>query len=179
MVLVYCCMRSDKYREEYGMVQKVRVQDGVIVYTATEDDQPLEMGVRGSVTVTQSLTVGNDPSAESYIRTQGTGDLVISANLSGSIKLRTDTGGIELNGMKWPVARTPNIGSFLSVAQTGVLNYNEFPIGVVSANTLSSTDLNAQYPTALPGQFVLGPSVLYFCTGLTGNRWRIISATVA
>ena len=84
MVLVYCCMRSDKYREEYGMVQKVRVQDGVIVYTATEDDQPLEMGVRGSVTVTQSLTVGNDPSAESYIRTQGSGDLVISANLSGS-----------------------------------------------------------------------------------------------
>ena len=161
------------------MVQKVRVQDGVIVYTATEDNQPLEMGVRGSVTVTKSLTVGNDASAESYIRTRGTGDLIISANLSGSIKLSTDTGGIELNGMKWPASSTPNIGSFLSVAQNGILKYTEFPIGVVSANTLSSTDLNARFPAALPGQFVLGPSVLYFCTGLTGSRWRIVAATVA
>ena len=97
------------------MVQKVRVQDGIIVYTATEDGQPLEMGVRGSVKVTHNLTVGNDASAESFIRTQGTGDLSITAVQTGNIKIRTETGSIVLNDVKWPDGRNPGVGTYLAV----------------------------------------------------------------
>ena len=162
------------------MVQKVRVQDGVIVYTATEDEQQLEMGVRGSVTVTKTVTVGDDPNADSYIRTQGSGNLILTTALAGNLHLRTDTGSVMLNDVRWPDNRRPAVGTFLSVTSAGALSFTEFAIGVVARDNASAFDLNTQFPVASPGQVVLGPSVIYLCVNPAGSssKWRRIPATI-
>lgn len=158
------------------MVQKVRVQDGTIVYTSTDDGVPVNMGVKGNVSVTQTVSVGQDPTADGFIRTLGSGNLILTTNLGKNIILAPDNGRVVLNNVLWPAEQSPNSGAFVGVTSTGTLSYCPFVLGVESSDTVTDVILDTKYPSAMNGQIVLGPNVIYYCVGTVGDRWRIINA---
>lgn len=158
------------------MVQKVRVQDGNIVYTSTDDNQLINMGIKGNVTVTEQLNVGNNPAADGIIRTAGSGNMVLTTVQGGNIVLAPVGGRVVVNNVLWPSSTTPYTGSFLGVTSTGVLSYCPFIMGIESVDTLSDAELDIRYPSAIPGQSVLGPNVIYYCVGTAGDKWRIVNA---
>lgn len=161
------------------MVQKVSVQDGIIVYTSTDETQHVNMGIKGNVTVTRAITVGDSDTEDSYIRALGTGNIRVVTNANGNIMLSPSAGNVLIDGMVWPKNVTPPVGSFLAVTSASKLDYCPLVLGTERTNNLTSLALDDKYYDAVPGQIVLGPSVIYLCVDLSARRWRIIPATPA
>lgn len=162
------------------MAQKIKVQDGVVVYSTTDPlTTDLDFGIRGNLDVKTSVSVGDDPLADGSISTPpGSGvDLVISTNtdglLDGSIVLAPVAGGnIVLNQVVWPTNfATP--GMFLAATGANVLDYELLVLGIVGSDILSDSALNVSFPGTIPGQVVAGPTVVYTCVSTTGGgTWR-------
>ena len=161
------------------MVQKVSVQDGIIVYTSTDETRHVNMGIKGNVTVTRAITVGDSETEDSYIRALGSGNIRIVTNAMGDIMLTPASGNVVMDGIRWPKSVNPPIGAFLAVSATNRLNYCPLVLGTEETNILTSAALVEKYPNAVPGQIVLGPTVIYLCVDLSSRRWRIIPATPA
>lgn len=158
------------------MVQKVRLQDGVIVYTGVEDGDPIYMGVRGEITVTDRVVIGESNTYNSYIRKLGSGTLSIVAEGGSNLALSTNAGVLTINGIRWPSVSAVR-GSFLATSNNNTLQFYPFIAGVNQSDTLTSYDLSALYTDASVGQVVLGPNVMYYCTG--PGSWRVIAAPPA
>lgn len=163
------------------MAQRIKVQDGRIVYESTDTSYDISMDVKGQMNVTKELNVGDDPLADGIISTPDNSpvDLIITTNTdgisSGNLRLQP-LGNIILNNVAWPPAsETPVPGMFLGVSSLNNLGFYSFALSPLAPNdNLSEIDLNILYPTATIGQFAIGPNVLYFCIG--SGEWRTSAA---
>jgi len=157
------------------MTQKIKVQNGNVVYS-TPDGTDVNLTVEGDAHVHTVVRVGTDINASGQISTPdgSTADLVIKTETdglaSGSIKLEPALGGnILLNQAIWPTNfATP--GMFLGVSDLNVLSYQLLVLGIVGSDTLTSGQLAIDYPDAIPGQIVAGPTVIYTC--ISSGTWR-------
>ena len=158
------------------MAQKIKVQDGNIVYSSAD---PLTLDVafdiKGVLDVTTAVTIGDDPLADGTISTPAGSnvDLILSTNTnvtSGDIRLAPALGGnIVLGGTVWPTT-SPTPGNFVAVSAPNVLSYTLLVLGIVGSDTLNNSQLNLLFPTAIPGQSVAGPTVVYQC--VSSGQWR-------
>jgi hypothetical protein len=164
------------------MAQRIKVQDGRIVYESTDTSYDISMDVKGQMNVTKELNVGDDPLADGVISTPDDSpvDLIITTNTDGfsygNIRLQpTPNGNILLNNVSWPDGSvTPTPGMFIGSSNVNELQFYSFTIGVEASDYLSESNLNLLYPNAQPGQSVLGPSVIYYCAA--SNIWRTLGA---
>jgi len=157
------------------MAEKVKVQDGVIVYSAADPSQALQFGVAGQLNVSNELNVGTSPAQGGIVSTPANSDLLVSSGRDLFIHQGT-TGGLYLNNVKWPTGGvTPVPGMYVGVTTTNALEYHSFIIGSEASNTLTMAQLNTNYPSAQPGQSVFGPAVIYTC--IATSQWRIIATT--
>jgi len=151
------------------MAQKIKIQDGNIVYVASDPSYDVNFGINGQLNVTKELNVGNDPLADGTISTPPGIDLNIVPD--GNLSLQPTSGNILLNNVTWPLG-TPNPGDIIISETLGNLNYRPLVLAIVGSDSLTTGQLNIAYPNALPGQTVAGPTVVYQCVG-TG-LWRIL-----
>ncbi len=165
------------------MAQKIKPQDGIVTYTSPDVLLPVEMNINGQMNVRDSVNVGDDILLDGIISTAD-GSLINSPNLEittgayGSLNIHQhSTGGrLTFNNVQWPPgAIIPNPGMFLGITATNTLEYLPFVLGFNPSDTLTLADLNGLYPSALPGQNVIGTNVIYLCIS-TGD-WRIIATT--
>ena len=156
------------------MAQKVKVQDGNIVYSAADPAQSVNFGVNGQLNVTKELNVGDDPFADGVITAPPNVDLIISTDGTGNLRFESGA-SILLNNVAWPDGTvSPVPGMFLGVTSLNNLQFIPFIIGVAPTDSETSADLNLLFPTAQPGQFAAGPTVVYQSLG-SGN-WRKLGA---
>jgi len=155
------------------MAQKIKVQDGSIVYSSTDPGNPdVNLQINGLLDVTKEVNVGNDPLANGEITTPVDVDLEITVSGTGKIKLQTGSspGGIVLNNIEWPPVDTiPTPGNFLAVSSINTLSYELLVLGHQDSDILTSIDLDLLYPGAIPGQIVSGNTVIYTCISL--GQW--------
>jgi hypothetical protein len=96
--------------------------------------------------------------------------LLVDSN--GNLNLSAP-GNVVLNGVIWPTAgNSISSGMYIGATQYNTLAYLPFYVGSATSDTLTSADLYSQFPTALPGQSVIGPTVVYECVGL--GIWRTL-----
>ncbi len=165
------------------MAQRIIVQDGNILYAASDEADWVNFTVAGQVSVTKVLNVGDDPTIDGVLSTPpGSGvDIIISTETdgvtNGNIRLEPVAGGsIVLNNTAWPDGTTtPNTGMFLGASGVNELQFYSFIFALNGSNSLTSSQLNSTYSAIQPGQVVLGPSVIYYFIG--SGLWRLISAT--
>jgi len=122
------------------MAQKILVQDGNIIYAASDPAYDVNFGVNGQVNVTKQITVGDNIAAPGLISTPiGSGvDLIFRTNtdgvLNGNIKLEpVASGNILLNNVAWPdgtVAPVP--GMYLGVSALNNLQFLVLPVPAAS-----------------------------------------------
>jgi hypothetical protein len=154
------------------MAQKIKVQDGNIVYSASDPAYAVNFGINGQLNVTKQLNVGDNPLADGTLTTPIGADLIISTGLGGNIRLEP-VGSILLNNSAWPDGSVqPHPGMFLGSSGVNVLQFYSFIIGLAGSDSLSEAQLNIDYPTAQPGQSVAGPTVVYTCIGI--GTWRTL-----
>ena len=163
------------------MTQKIKVQDGNIVYSNSDPTQPANMTVLGTATVTDEFTVGNINSPIDGVISTGDGTLSSRARLDITTGLYGDLniyqsptdGQLFLNNARWPSGATQPIpGMFIGSSALNELEYYKFVIANNPNDSLTSADLIALYPNAQTGQSVVGPTVVYQCVGT--NSWRIL-----
>ncbi len=162
------------------MAQKIKVQDGIIVYSSADPVQPVDVTVLGNINVTQELMVGSNitgPASALITTVPGTvftqSILEITTGAYGTINLHQNaTGGVlTINGAKWPnSASQPTPGMFLGSSAASTLEYYPFILGMTSSDILTDSELNALYPTAQPGQSAVGPVVVYYA--VAPGQWR-------
>ncbi len=156
-------------------MQKIKVQNGKIVYTTTDPDTDLEFQVSGNVVVTKQVTVGNDDSIDGILTTDA-GSLNITA--FQSLHLEQGAGALTLNGVQWPDGTVqPNPGMFLGVSAQNTLQYYSFVIAFNGSDVLTESALNTAYPDARTGQSVVGPTVIYQC--ISAGAWRVLGGARA
>lgn len=154
------------------MTQKIQVQDGNIIYAASDPTQQVNMEVDGKVTVAGNLVVGGNPDANGTISSPSSGNLTITTSVGGNVII-DPAGNIVLKDAVWPDGTvTPVPGMFLGVDALNALQYYAFALATVGSDTLTASDLNIAYPNAKIGQFVVGPTVVYLCVG--ASDWRIL-----
>lgn len=152
------------------MAQKVKVQDGNIVYSAADPAQSVNFGVNGQLNVTKELNVGDDPFADGVITAPPNVDLIISTDGTGNLRFESGA-SILLNNVVWPDGTVPPVpGMFLGVTSLNNLQFTSFIIGLAPSDNESDAALNILFPTANPGQFAVGPTTIYQSLG-SGN-WR-------
>lgn len=165
------------------MSQKIKVQDGIISYSAADPTELLDFTVEGSVNVTDELVVGGLNSTNVGNITTGNGTLVTPARLDittgeyGTINIFQNSVGsrLLLNHIQWPVGTAAIYpGAYVGVTATDQLQYHYFILDTVVSDVLTTTDLNTAYPSITPGQVILGPTVMYYFVG--SGEWRLISA---
>lgn len=158
------------------MSQKIKVQDGIITYSAADPALPVNMAIRGN------MNIGLLDTDDAFIGTpNGTStnaaNLGISAGSYGFVSIfeNPQGGALYINSAKWPAGNIrPDPGMFLGVSSPGILDYMPFVLGVETSDTLTPTQLNSLYPSAKPGQYVAGSSVVYFC--IAPSQWRAAGA---
>ena len=173
------------------MSQKIKVQDGNIVYSNTDPTQPVNMTVLGDANVTNQLIVGSVNTPADGVISSGDGHpagvdpayyarLDIIAGNYGTLNLSQSSfanSAITINGVQWPTGIIqPTTGMFLGVSALNVLEYLKFFIAYNPNDSLTESALNAGYPTALPGQCVFGPNVVYMC--VASSQWRTLGSAI-
>ena len=168
------------------MSQKIKVQDGNIQYSGVPSDtNPLgeiDFAVNGQINVSNEIVVGSVNSPIDGVVSTGNGTALERARLditTGtygdlSIYQSPTDGKLFLNNAQWPTGATqPSPGMFLGSTDFNTLEYLSFALGQQD-DSWTVPMLNATYPDASPGQFVVGTTVLYMCvsTGL----WRILGS---
>lgn len=171
------------------MAQKIKVQDGNIIYSAPPDDagnpQFINFDINGQLIVSSNVVVGDDTPGAGTITTSPSQNLTITTGLNADILLvptrnliLNPTGALSLNTAIWPTAlelTTPGTqatpGTFLGASATNTLRFYSFIFAFTGSDTLTVSQLNILYPTIQPGQSVVGPTVIYQCVGL--GQWRI------
>jgi len=172
------------------MAQKIKVQDGIVVYSKPNPSTPVifpdplapdvDLVVNGQIDVSLQVRIGNDPLADGSITT--TNDdigLKIITTGTGDITLQTDlAGGVKIRDAWWPT-NAINPGMFLGASSLNVLEFYSFVIGF-GTDSETTSSLNIAFPNAQPGQMVYGPTVVYLCVaaGLTPGTasWRSLAA---
>lgn len=151
------------------MVQRIKVQGGQVVYEASDPSFDISMDVAGRVNVSKELNVGT-------ISTKDNTDLNISPGLNGNINLNpSGTGNIILDNVSWPT-NSPIAGTFLGGTSLNTLSFLPFILSPPAASdNLTSSQLDILYPSALAGQKVIGPNVMY--QKISVGNWRTMSAT--
>lgn len=149
------------------MAQRIKIQDGKVVYQATDSSYDLEMGIQGYLGVTKELGVGSNPLIDGAIYTPSTASLRIAPGLD--LRLEPSSGKIYLNNVLWPTT-APIAGQFIGSTGIGNLEYLPFLISFTGSDSLTQSQLNSSFPNASPGQFVAGPNVLYTC--ISSGQWR-------
>lgn len=151
------------------MAYRIKVQDGIISYSAADPDDQVTYNIDGTLNVASKVNIGEDSSPISTITS--TKDIVIDSGTIGAVRVEPESGFIFLNGVSWPLATTgPVSGMYIGASAANTLEYQRFIIGSVVSDNETSTSLSNLFPNAHPGQSVYGPSVLYTCveTGI----WR-------
>jgi hypothetical protein len=172
------------------MAQKIKVQDGNIVYSNTDPTQPVNMTVLGDTNVTNQLIVGSVNTPADGVISSGDGHpasgldpayysrLDIIAGNYGTLNLSQssfDNSAITINNVQWPTGIIQPIpGMFVGVSSLNTLEYLPFIYDTNPNDELNQTDLNLLYPDILPGQSVVGPSVVYMC--ISAGQWRILGS---
>lgn len=164
------------------MAQKIKVQDGIIAYSASDPTEVLDLTVAGTVTVTNEITVGSVNSPIDGVISTGDGTTLDRAQLDittgdyGDLIIKqSPTGGkLFLNNAQWPTgAEMPQPGMYLGASNLNTLEYLSFALGPADDSWTVSM-LNSTYPTASAGQFVVGTTVLYMC--ISEGQWRTLGA---
>jgi len=159
------------------MSQKIKIQDGIITYAASNPLDLLKFNVKGQLNVSDELTVGNDPLVDGTITSPPGSNINIIPGPGANLLLSPGlTGGqISINGISWPAGSAdPTPGYFLGASALNVLEFYPFVLAYNPSDTLSVIDLNTQYPTIQPGQKVIGPSTVYECVSF--STWRILTS---
>jgi hypothetical protein len=154
------------------MAQKIVVQDGNVLYATSDPTQSINFGINGYLTVTEELTVGTDVLSPGLITSQPGQNLTVQAGAGGNLILGP-TSSIVLNNVSWPTGSlnvTP--GQFLGASSLNTLQFYPFVIAFNASDNLTVTELNSLYPTAQPGQSVVGPTVIYEC--VSSGNWRFL-----
>ena len=108
------------------MAQKIKVQDGNVVYSTSDPTLDIKFNVSGQVNVTKELNVGNDPLANGTITTPVGVDLIITTG-AGNIRLQPN-GSILLGNVSWPDGTVvPNPGMYLGVSALNTLQFYTLP----------------------------------------------------
>lgn len=161
------------------MSQKIKIQDGIITYATPDPTLEIKFNVDGQVNVSSEINVGNDNSAPGIITTpdDNNTDLNITTGTGGHLSINQNASGtLSLNNVQWPTGIVSlNPGMYLGATSLNTLDYLSFVIGSNSSDTLTSSQLNALFPSAQPGQVVTGTTVVYYCTG--SGQWRTLGAT--
>ena len=163
------------------MAQKIKVQDGNIVFSTSDPALNINFGIKGSLDVTKNITVGDDPSTPGVITTSVDPATNIGQNLNittgsgisgnGNLNLMP-TGVLSLNSVLWPtLSSTITSGSFIGASSLNTLAFYPFIFAYTGSDTLTTTQLNILYPSIQPGQYVIGPTVVYAC--IATGTWRI------
>ena len=151
------------------MAQKIKVQDGIVVYEATDPQYDLSFGITGVLNVTQSakigtyLNVGNINLSSSSITTTAGSNLTLTTGINGNLSI-SPLGSLLFNGFKWPESGSANVGAFLGTGSTAnALSFYPFIFASVTSDILTVTGLNTAYPNIQSGQSISGPTVIYQC----------------
>jgi hypothetical protein len=161
------------------MSQKIKIQDGIITYAASNPSDLLKFNVNGQLSVSDELTVGNDPLVDGTITSPPGANINIIPGSGANLLLSPGiTGGqISINGISWPAGSAdPTPGYFLGASALNVLEFYPFVLAYNPSDTLTVSDLNTQYPTIQPGQKVIGPTTVYECVSF--STWRILAAGI-
>jgi hypothetical protein len=163
------------------MAQKIKVQDGNIVYSNTDPTQPVNMTILGDTNVTNQLIVGSVNTPADGVISSGDGHpatltsaayyakLDIIAGNYGSLNLSQSSFAnslIKINNVQWPAgAVQPAPGMFLGVTNVDKLEYIFQQYAHNPSDSLTTSDLNTLYPNILPCQIVTGITVIYYYVG--------------
>ena len=171
------------------MAQKIKVQDGIIVYETYDPTlYDVKLDIEGQLVVTKNITVGNNTDPTGTITTNTVNqNLIITTAPGGHLFLTpqgnlnlTPTGAISLNSVIWPTGpQSVTSGSYLGASNTNTLKFYSFVFAQNGSDDLTPdsnpiTGLNYLYPTIQPGQCIVGPSVVYEC--ISTGTWRILQA---
>ena len=160
------------------MSQKVKIQDGIISYSAADPTLALDFNVAGTVNVwgINSPIDGVIASPDTTVLNSKRLDITTGTNSTLNIYENATGGSLYLNNVQWPAGTTqPHAGMFLGVSDINKLAYYPFILGNNSSDTLTASQLNSLYPTAQIGQSVIGPTVVYYSIG--AGQWRILGGT--
>ena len=161
------------------MPQKIKVQDGVVIYSAADPTIGISMNVAGSMNISNQLNVGSiNSSVSGVLSTPDTTtlsaarlDITTGTNNSLNIYENASGGSLFINGAQWPHStQSPAPGMFVGSSALNQLTYYSFILGTSSSDSLLPADLNATYPLAQIGQVVVGPTIVYYCIG--SGQWR-------
>jgi hypothetical protein len=159
------------------MAQKIKVQDGNILYVASDSTYDVNFGINGLLTVTKEIMVGDIALGLGTITTSPAQNLTITTGLGANLLLQPDA-ALILNGVQWPVAPiSTSPGSYLGASALNTLEFYSFVFASSVSDSLTPglnpiTGLDFLYPTIQPGQVVVGPTVVYDNVGT--NQWRIL-----
>lgn len=159
------------------MAQKIKVQDGNILYVASDSTYDVNFGINGLLTVTKEISVGDNSNASGTITTAPAQNLTITTGMGANLLLQPDA-ALILNGVQWPVAPiSVSPGSYLGASALNTLEFYSFVFASSGSDFLTPdsnpiTGLDFLYPTIQPGQVVVGPTVVYDNVGT--NQWRIL-----
>lgn len=159
------------------MAQKNRVQDGTVVYS-TNDPATYDLGfnVQGNVNVTKALVVAQSNLSDAKISSSTGTDLELTVQPGATANVRiyppVDGGSVIINNIAW-IDNTPNLGGFIGASSANNLRYYPFVAGNEVSDTLTTSYLNTNYPNIVPGQMVVGSTVVYLNVGL--GTWRFMN----
>src|ERR1035437_1727564 len=154
------------------MAQKIKVQDGYIVYEASDPAYDVNFNIKGQLVVDKNIVVGDSSNLSGTITTSSGQNLTLTTGTGGNLILQP-TGAIIINGTVWP-SGVPNVtsGSFLGASAQNTLAFYPFFAGYNGSDSLTISDLNTLYSTIQPGQSIIGPTVVYESIG--SGQWRIL-----
>lgn len=158
------------------MAQVNKIQDGTVVFSAADPaSYDLGFNIQGNANVTKTLVVAQANVNDGRIATSTGTDLLLTVNPGAAANIRLETpaagGSILLNNIVW-IKNTPNLGGFIGASATNTLNYYPFVVANVVSDTLTISDLNTSYPNTVPGQMVVGSTVVYLNVG--SGIWRTL-----
>lgn len=154
------------------MAQKIKIQDGIVVFAATDPQYDVNFGINGILNVTQSaqigtaLQVGGNTDAAGTVTTASGQNLTLTTGTGGHLNI-APSGALLLNGSQWPINNQQTTsGSYLGVSPaplSNTLQFFPFILAITGSDTLTPAQLDISYPTIQSGQTVVGPTVKYFC----------------
>jgi hypothetical protein len=122
------------------MVQRVKVQDGLIVYSSADPANEVEVDINGRLQVDTIVNVGTDPTLDGLVTTPGTGNLILSAGAGGNVNIKPTSGNIFINDIQWPDGSVPATpGMYIGVSANNVLQF--MPGSGGGSTTLTATQV--------------------------------------
>jgi len=117
------------------MAQKIKVQDGVVVYSTPDPVAPqltpntptgdIDFLINGQLSVSLGLAVGNDPLADGTMTSPVNTDIIITPGIDFNVQ--TPLGNIVLNDVIWPT-NAPTLGMYLGASALNTLEFYTLPI---------------------------------------------------